>query len=116
MKELTYNAVFSITEFINERSVEGTIVTHKRDSNGDVKITLTTQLQPGVVSPKGNRRMTNNGFKHLTAILTADHGEVIVFDAYYNVGVGNEMYEQDSVFDMMPTYCKRVSYQDVMTW
>ena len=116
MKNLELIAVFNIVEFINSRSCEETLITHKRTSEGDVKITLTTPLQPGVVSPKGNRRMTNNGFKYLTAILDAERGEVIVFDAYCNVGIGNEKYEQESVFDLMPTSHKKVSYQDVMAW
>lgn len=116
MKELTYNATFAITEFINSRSCEETLITHKRDSDGNVSVTLTTPLQPGVTSPKGRRRMTNNGFKHVTALLDPDYGDVLVFDAYYNVGLGNEKFEENSAFDLMPVYHKKVSYQDVMTW
>ena len=63
MKSLTSEAVFKITQFVNERSVESTDIIHKRNDDGNVVVSLMTDLQPMYCSPNGNRVLTNKGYK-----------------------------------------------------
>ena len=115
MKTLTSKAVFEITNFVNERSVEKTDIIHKRDENENLVVTLTTELQPGVITPKGNRRQVP-AKKITKAVFDPITGEVLGFDGYINVGVGPEDFTKGSVFDLMPTYHERTNTTFVQAW
>lgn len=115
MKTLTSKAVFEITNFVNERAVESTDIIHKRDDNGNLVVTLTTELQPGIVTPKGNRRQVP-AKKITKVVFDTDTGEVLGFDGYINVGVGPEDFTMNSVYDLMPTYTERTNTTFVQAW
>lgn len=116
MKSLTSEVVSKIVQFINERSAERSKVTHKRDENDNVVITITTELQPYYHSPKGNKVATNNGYKLTKATFDSITGKMLVFDSAINVGYGFEEVEFNGAYDLMPTYVNRVDAETVQAW
>ena len=116
MKILTSNAVSIIVNFVNERSVEKSIIGHRRTKNDDVVIDIRTSLQPRYYSPKGNKVSSNGGYKYTCATFDAETGEILSFESYINVGFGPEDIEFNGPFDLMPSYHKRVTTETVLPW
>lgn len=116
MKELTSKAVSNLVQFVNERSAERTKFTHKRDENGNVVVSLTTELQPCYCSPKGNKVATNNGYKVTKATFDSVTGKMLEFDSAINVGYGFETIEFNGPYDLMPTHHNRVDNETVQAW
>lgn len=116
MKTLEKNVVETIMQFVNERSVESTDITHKRNDDGNVVVSLTTDLQPMYCSPNGNRVLTNEGYKVTMVTFDSETGDTLSFESYINVGYGFEEVEFNGPHDIMPVYTNRVSTETVQAW
>ena len=116
MKSLTSEVVSKITQFVNERSVESTDIIHKRNDDGNVVVSLTTDLQPMYCSPNGNRVLTDKGYKVTRVTFDSETGDTLSFEAYVNVGYGFEEFEFNGPHDIMPVYTNRVSTETFQAW